>query len=114
MNVALLNVRVTIQKHTVTVDAVGNHTNGWEDYYTCRATVSGENTSSKGGEAAEAGTIADHGGADFTVRWCGKLNALTTEGFRVLFGGEAYNIIGLDHMSYKRKAVKLRCRKERR
>ena len=36
----------------------------------------------------------------------------TTE-YRVLFGGEIYDLIGLDHMNYKRKSYKLRCRKAR-
>ena len=41
MDVALLNVKITFQKNAVEVDAIGNHKNGWTDYYTCYATVSG-------------------------------------------------------------------------
>ena len=41
MDVALLNVKITFQKNAVEVDAIGNHKNGWTDYYTCHATVSG-------------------------------------------------------------------------
>ena len=42
MNVALLNVRITIQKNEAVVDNIGNHKNVWNDYYSCYATVSGE------------------------------------------------------------------------
>ncbi|MCD8337050.1 MAG: head-tail adaptor protein, partial [Lachnospiraceae bacterium] len=44
MEVALLNVKVTFQKHEVVTDDIGNHTNDWTDYYSCFATVSGEDS----------------------------------------------------------------------
>ena len=43
MNIAMLNERVTFQKNEVVTDRIGNHTNAWTDYYTCSATISGEN-----------------------------------------------------------------------
>ena len=42
MNISNLNVRITIQKNAVVIDKIGNHTNEWQDYYLCYATVSGE------------------------------------------------------------------------
>ena len=113
MNVSLLNCKITIQKHVVQVDAIGNHTNAWTDWYSCHATVSGENGSSKGSEELQAGTVTDHSGIDFTIRYCQQIAAMNTTEYRVLFGGEIYDLIGLDHMNYKRKSYKLRCRKER-
>jgi len=109
MNIELLNQKITVQKNTITTDTVGNHTNTWATFYICHATVSGENR----GEESAAGTTTDHSDADFTIRWCAAAKVITPDGYRVLFGGEVYNIIGIDHMNYKRKAVKLRCRKER-
>lgn len=85
MEIALLNVKVTFQKNSVVSDTIGNRKNVWEDYYTCHATVSGEG----GQEKAAAG-------------------------FRILFGGEIYNISAVDHMNYKKKALKFRCEKARR
>lgn len=114
MEIALLNILITVQKHTVVVDAIGNHTNAWEDYYTCHATASGENGSVKGSEDETAGTTVDHGHVDFTVRYCRKLEPLTTDEYRVLFNGQVFDIIGLDHMNFKRKCLKLRCKKVRR
>ena len=37
MDIARLKVRITIEKLTMKVDEIGNHTNGWEDYYSCYA-----------------------------------------------------------------------------
>ena len=110
MDVALLNVRITIQKSTVTVDGIGNHILSWENFYSCHATMSGESPK----EDTAAGTIRDNGKADFTVRWCGKVSEVTADKFRVAYGGELYNILGIDHLSNKRRAVKFRCGKERR
>lgn len=42
MDVALLNEKITFQKNSVEVDAIGNHKNSWSDYYTCHTTVDGE------------------------------------------------------------------------
>lgn len=114
MNISLLNAVITIQKNTLVTDAIGNHTNTWTDWYSCHATIGGENSSSKGGEDTEAGTVVDHSGIDFTVRYCAAVSAMTSTEYRVLYGGEVYDIIGIDHMNNKRKCVKLRCRKVRR
>ena len=114
MDIALLNVKIVFQKNTVTVDQIGNHLNTWDDYYACHATVSGENGSQNGGESEKAGMVVDHSGTDFTVRFCGKIKDVNLNEYRILFNGEPYNIIGIDHMNYKRRSVKFRCRKEQR
>lgn len=114
MDIALLNTRITFQKASVTADAIGNRKNSWADFYSCAATVSGEATSSIGSENDVAGTIVDHADISFTVRWCKAASEVTSTSFRILFGGEIYNILSVDHMSYKKKALKFRCQKERR
>ena len=110
MKVNLLNVRIEIQRNTVTTDAVGNHRQEWETVYTCYATVSGES----GKESTDAGIIVDDSKADFTVRWCAAVAEITSTEYRVMFNGQIYNILGVDHMNYKHKAVKLLCQKARR
>ena len=42
MDIALLNVKITVQKNETVVVAIGNHKNNLTDYHTCFATVSGE------------------------------------------------------------------------
>ena len=114
MDIALFNTVIMIQKNAVVTDSIGNHTTAWTDCYSCHATISGENSSSKGGEDTEAGTVVDHSGIDFTVRFCAAVSAVNITEYRVLYAGELYDIIGIDHMNNKRKCVKLRCRKVRR
>lgn len=110
MEIALLNVRITFQKNSVTVDAIGNHKNEWENFYSCHATVSGEG----GSEKAVAGLIVEDSDLSFTVRHCKKAAGITADGFRVLFDDSIYNIVSIDHLNYKKKAMKFKCEKVRR
>lgn len=110
MDIALLNVSITFQKNAVVIDAIGNHKNEWADFYSCHATVSGEG----GKEASTAGTVVDDSDISFTVRYCQKVSELNNTEFRVLFGGEIYNILSVDHMNFKRKSIKVKCQKVRR
>ena len=50
----------------------------------------------------------------FTVRWCRKASVIDSTGYRVVFGGELYDILAIDHMNYKKKSIKFKCRKARR
>ena len=110
MKVSLLNVRITIQKNASYTDDVGNHLLRWEDYFSCMATVSNETDT----EEQDAGQTVDDTKADFSIRWCGKTSVINSTEYRVLLGDEIYNILAVDHMNYKRKSIKLRCRKARR
>ena len=50
----------------------------------------------------------------FTIRFCKRVAEVTADGFRILFGGEIYNIVAVDHMNYRKKTLKFRCEKARR
>lgn len=110
MKIGLLNVRIDILKNEVVVDSIGNHKNKWTDYYSCYATVSGE----AGKESTDAGLIVDDSKADFTIRWCRKAAAVTSTEYLVKFNEELYDILGVDHVNYKKKSIKLSCQKVRR
>lgn len=110
METALLNVRITFQKNEVVADGIGNHKNQWADYYSCYATVSGESGSEKN---VAANTLYNSDLA-FTVRYCKALKDADSTKFHVVFNGELYNITFIDHMNYKNKCLKFRCRKVRR
>ena len=110
MEISLLNVKVTFQKNSVAADDIGNRRNVWEDYYTCHATVSGEG----GNEKAAAGLTVVDSDIAFTIRFCKRAAEVTADGFRILFGGETYNIVAVDHMNYRKKTLKFRCEKARR
>ena len=110
MDIALLNVKITVQKNETVVDAIGNHKNNWTDYHTCFATVSGEGGSEK---SVAANTLYESDLA-FTVRYCKMLACADSTKLRILFNGELYDITFIDHMNYKNKCLKFRCRKVRR
>ncbi len=110
MNVALLNVRITVQKNEVVVDNIGNHKNTWADWYFCYATVSSESPN----EDTDAGMIVDNSKIDFTIRWCRNAAEITADRYRVVYNGSTYNILGIDHMNFKKKSIKLKCQKVRR
>lgn len=110
MDVALLNVRITVQKNEVVTDSIGNHKNIWSDWYSCYATVSGESPN----EDTDAGMIVDNSKMDFTIRWCRNASLITADKHRVIYNGEIYNILGIDHMNFKKKSIKLKCQKARR
>lgn len=107
MKIELLNVMIEIQKHTVVTDKYANRSNEWVPYYSCHATVSAESPK----ENSEAGLIIDGSKADFTVRFCRAAAAVTSTEYRILFDGNLYNILGVDHMNYKRRSVKFLCQR---
>ena len=113
MDIAALNEKISIQKNTTVIDAIGNHSNEWTDYFTCYATVGGEE-SAVSGESEAAGQIVDNSRASFTIRWCSELDDINTTDYRVCFRNELYDITGVNHQSYKRKSIKLMCKKCRR
>lgn len=110
MDIGAMNKRVTIQKNETVTDRYGNHRNEWSDFFTCWATVSGEG----GQEQAEAGQTVEHPDLSVTVRYCSETAAVTSTGYRILLDGEIYNILAVDHLSYKKHALKFKCRKVRR
>ena len=110
MDIAALNVKIMFQKNETVVDSIGNHKAVWSDYFSCHATVSGEG----GAEAAVAGQIVENADIAFTVRFCKAVNAVPPAGYRILFQGELYNILAIDHLGFKRNALKFKCEKVRR
>lgn len=110
MEIAALRVKIMFQRQEAVVDGIGNHTNRWEDYFTCRATVGGEG----GTEKAVAGTTVEDADISFTVRFCRAAEAVSSSGFRIVFREELYDILAVDHLNYKKRALKFRCRKVRR
>lgn len=113
MDIALMNEKVTFQKNTVVMDAVGNHRNEWADDYVCFATIGGEGmTSSK--EKETAGTTVEDAGMTVTVRYCQKASEIGSTTHRLIFKDEIYDITNVDHMNFRKKCLKFRCKKVRR
>ena len=110
MEIAAFRVKIMFQRQEAVADGIGNHTNRWEDYFACRATVGGEG----GTEKAVAGTTVEDADISFTVRFCKAAEAVSSSGFRIVFREELYDILAVDHLNYKKRALKFRCRKVRR
>lgn len=110
MNIARLNKRVLFQKNVTVTDAIGNHRSEWAPYYTCSATVGGES----GTENRDAGAIVESVDLNVTVRYCRKTAAVTTTGYRLVIDDEPFDILSIDHFSYKHQALKFKCKKVRR
>ena len=107
MHIARLKVRITIEKATVKVDEIGNHTNGWEEYYSCYAYPDTYMVDESQGKVDyENQTIA------FTVRYCKQTKALSSVGFRVRLQDMTFNIASIDMMNYNNSEIKIRCKKE--
>ncbi len=102
MNIALMNIKIMFQKNVIVSDAIGNRKNTWEDYYSCYATISSES----GSESQTAGQTVPAANAAFTVRYCKKTAAITSDGYRIRWGDDLYNITYIDHQNNKRKSLK--------
>ena len=113
MDIGLLNEKVTFQKNTVITDSIGNHKNGWEDFYTCHATIGGEGMASSK-EKEEAVTIVEDVVMTVTVRYCKKASEIGSTTHRIIFREESYDITNVDHMNFRKKCLKFSCRKVRR
>lgn len=110
MDIAALNEKVMIQVNAVVADKYGNHKNTWVDYFSCHATISGED----GKEQAVVGETVEATDMNVTVRYCSKTSAVRSTTHRILFRDEIYNILAVDHLNFKRRGIKFHCRKVRR
>ena len=113
MDIALMNEKVVFQKCSVVVDRIGNRRNEWTDEYCCFATIGGEGLASSR-EAEAAGTVVEDVGMTVTVRYCKKASEIGSTTHRLIFQGEIYDIINVNHMNFKKKCLKFSCRKVRR
>ena len=104
MNVAGLNVRITIQKNATVTDRYGNHTSAWTDYFSCWATCVTSGKSSD--ETQEAGHTEEADMLDITVRWCSEIAVVNSKQYRILIGGRIYDITSIDEMGFRKNSRK--------
>lgn len=102
MDIAGLNVRITIQKNEVKKDKIGNHIPVWNDYFSCWATVSGQS----GTESSEARQTLEEDQMDFTVRYSTETAKVVSTRYRILLGERIYNIDHVDDMAFGKKSLK--------
>lgn len=102
MDIARLNVRITIQKNEVEIDRYGNHMAVWKDYFKCWATCSNQT----GTEEAGAGQTLESDRMDFTVRYSSETAAVISTKYRIILGERIYNIDHVDDMAFKKRSLK--------
>ncbi len=110
MDISKLRSRITIQQAMVQKDAIGNHTNAWKDFYSCAAYAN----LASGKEYGAAGQTLGSDTLVFEVRWCERLRDLDGTKFRILFGGNLYNIVTVDDVQFRHEKLKLTAQRERR
>ena len=102
MHIAGMRVRITLQKNETVVDAYGNHTNTWTDYFTCWATAS----SQTGQEEENAATTNEEDRMDFTVRYSSETAAVVSTKFRIILMDRIYDIDHVDDMGFRKNSIK--------
>lgn len=112
MDIAAMNTRILLQENTTVVDEIGNHTNEWVDFYSCSATVSNSTGKSKV-ESEVGGVVVDNSDISFTVRYCKKAAMVDTSRHRIVWNGEIYNLVKIDYLNLKKRALKFKCEKVR-
>ena len=73
MEISKMRSRITIQKNTVEVDAIGNRKVVWTDFYSCYAYANIATGKTAGQEYEAAGQTVASDGYTFTVRYCKAL-----------------------------------------
>ena len=107
MKVHLLNERIKILKSEIHTDDIGNHLTEWKEIYSCFATISNESPQ----EVTDHGVTYDDGKIDFTIRYSSEVETLSSIGYRIQFKNQLYNILGVDHMNYQKRSLKLHCQR---
>lgn len=110
MKIAYLSERVTFEKCVAEMDDAGNHINTWTAVFSCAADIGSEG----GSETKDAAHTEDRSEVTVTVRWCSEIADVGPTAFRVIFKDDIYDIISVDHANYRKKILKLRCRKAER
>lgn len=103
MEIALMRSKISIQKCSVTSDALGNHIESWELYYDCSAYAN----MSSGREYEAAGHTVSSDTIVFTIRYCALTKALNTKEYRIIFDGDIYNITAIDDYQYRHETLKI-------
>ena len=110
MDISKLRSRITIQQAVVQKDAIGNHTNAWVDFWSCAAYAN----LASGKEYGAAGQALGSDTLVFEIRWCERLRELDSTKYRILFGGNIYNITCVDDVQFRHEKLKLTAQRERR
>ena len=109
MKIGRMNERITFQKNDIVANQYKNRVPVWSDYFSCY-TYASTYTANEDGDVV----VSEEESITFQVRYCSELADVTSTGYRILFHGEAYNILSVDRMNYQKQEIRFACRKEKR
>lgn len=104
VDIGKMNKRIMIQKQTVTIDAEGNHTSVWQDYFSCYAAINGVSQRDywNARQQHEENTVT------FRMRCCSALKLLNTVDYRIVCSGLIYDITGIDNVLFADSVLNIR------
>lgn len=96
-DVGKLNKRITIQQISTEeqFDSVGNQLPGWTDYHSCWAAVTGDSDKEEHG----AKEPREKSVKNFKIRYCAKLEDMTTDRYRIKYRDRYYDITSIDNLA---------------
>ena len=96
-DVGRLNKRITIQQASSEerFDTIGNQLPGWTDYHSCWAAVTGDSDK----ESYNAKEPREKSVKNFKIRYCSKLEDMTTDCYRIKYRGHYYDIVSIDNLA---------------
>ena len=108
METGAMNCRIIIQKRTEPVtNANGLQEETWHDHYLCWAYVN----QLSGSEFWAAHAVQAEDTVVFTLRYCKVAAAINTRDHRIVFAGDVYDILFVDHVRQERDVVKIKARR---
>ncbi len=100
MKIGKLNHRISVLEHRTVTDEIGNHMTKWEEAFSLWACVTTKNAT----EDSDTGVIKEVQTLEFLVRQSPSVFQISSTNFRIGFGGNIYDIVGItpfyDHNSY--------------
>ena len=102
----MLRSKITIQKKAAVPDDIGQISEKWADFYTCRCYANREN----GEEAVIAAALGQRDTVVFSCRYCSALAEVNSVDYRIVFGGAVFNILSVDNVQYLNREIKLRAK----
>lgn len=96
-NVGRLDKRITIQQASSEeqFDTIGNQLPGWIGYHSCWAAVTGDSDK----EEHNAKEPREKSVKNFKIRYCSKLEDMTTDCYRIKYRGHYYDIVSIDNLA---------------
>lgn len=100
------NQKITIQKGEVSSDFFEDAIS-FSAFYTCFACIKEKSLA----ENVRDGNLTQDETLTFEIRWCQKVRNLTSDGYQLIFNERVYDIMAIDHQSFKNRTITIIARR---